>query len=135
MALIGMCVSPDEVDRDNAKTWFNCIEELVFTDSDLPDDAAFTIECGSDVAGELCAGLPTECAQYIKNSHYDGRPGYKYLRTMLAKFFRQQRFEYDHVFDSTILELKRLELDNQEAIKWCGRVLKRGRHEAVVTYP
>ncbi|KAK5215302.1 hypothetical protein LTR96_011459 [Exophiala xenobiotica] len=65
MALIGMCVSPDEVDRDNAKTWFNYIEELVFTDSDLPDDAAFTIECGSDIAGSAKQKIQALQAAYM----------------------------------------------------------------------
>ncbi|KAK6384966.1 hypothetical protein LTS17_002529 [Exophiala oligosperma] len=34
-------------DRDNAKMWFNCIEELVFTDDDLLGDSDFSVEYGS----------------------------------------------------------------------------------------
>ncbi|KAK5218720.1 hypothetical protein LTR72_008659 [Exophiala xenobiotica] len=65
MALIGACVSPDEVDRDNAKTWFNCIEELVFTDGHLLDDAVFTIDCGSDIAGSAKQKIQALQAAYM----------------------------------------------------------------------
>jgi hypothetical protein len=35
---LGACVSPDTVDNENAKMWFNCIEEVVFTDDDFCRD-------------------------------------------------------------------------------------------------
>ncbi|EAQ93835.1 hypothetical protein CHGG_02070 [Chaetomium globosum CBS 148.51] len=38
MALIGACVSPDRADNDDAKMWFNCVEEMVFTDDDFCSD-------------------------------------------------------------------------------------------------
>ncbi|OAL31260.1 hypothetical protein AYO20_08315 [Fonsecaea nubica] len=38
MALIGACVSPDQTDGENAKRWFNCVEEMVFDDDDFCDD-------------------------------------------------------------------------------------------------
>ncbi|KAK4160083.1 hypothetical protein QBC43DRAFT_293281 [Cladorrhinum sp. PSN259] len=38
MALIGACVSPDPVDNEDAKMWFNCVEEMVFTDDDFCRD-------------------------------------------------------------------------------------------------
>ncbi|KAL1837773.1 hypothetical protein VTJ49DRAFT_3409 [Mycothermus thermophilus] len=38
MALIGACVSPDAVDNEDARTWFNCVEEMVFTDDDFCRD-------------------------------------------------------------------------------------------------
>ncbi|OQU99857.1 Fungal specific transcription factor domain-containing protein [Cladophialophora immunda] len=38
MSLIGACVSPDPADLENAKRWFNCVEEMVFDDEDFCDD-------------------------------------------------------------------------------------------------
>lgn len=35
MAIIGALVSPDETDRDNARIWMNCVEEMVFQDDDV----------------------------------------------------------------------------------------------------
>ncbi|KAL2831568.1 hypothetical protein BDW59DRAFT_131602 [Aspergillus cavernicola] len=42
MALIGACVSPNVADNDNARMWFNCVEELVFIDEDFNSDLSFT---------------------------------------------------------------------------------------------
>ncbi|KAK3935642.1 hypothetical protein QBC46DRAFT_271313 [Diplogelasinospora grovesii] len=39
MALIGACVSPDPEDNEDARMWFNCVEEMVFTDNDFCSDA------------------------------------------------------------------------------------------------
>ncbi|PGH10833.1 hypothetical protein AJ80_07384 [Polytolypa hystricis UAMH7299] len=41
MALIGACVSPDPTDNENASIWFNCVEELVFTDEDLNSEPPY----------------------------------------------------------------------------------------------
>ncbi|KAK3986037.1 hypothetical protein QBC44DRAFT_144418 [Cladorrhinum sp. PSN332] len=38
MALIGACVSPDSIDNEDAKIWFNCVEEMIFTDDDFCRD-------------------------------------------------------------------------------------------------
>ncbi|KAL2795184.1 hypothetical protein BJX66DRAFT_350761 [Aspergillus keveii] len=42
MALIGACVSPLPADNDNARMWFNCVEELVFIDEDFNSDLAIS---------------------------------------------------------------------------------------------
>lgn len=34
----GACVSPDQEDYEDAKMWFNCVEEMVFTDDDFCRD-------------------------------------------------------------------------------------------------
>ncbi|KAK4465148.1 hypothetical protein QBC42DRAFT_303669 [Cladorrhinum samala] len=44
MALIGACVSPDVVDNEDARIWFNCVEEMVFTDDDF---------CRDDIESEM----------------------------------------------------------------------------------
>ncbi|KAL4738366.1 hypothetical protein BDV11DRAFT_206021 [Aspergillus similis] len=41
MALIGACVSPNPSDNENARMWFNCVEELVFIDEDFNSDLSF----------------------------------------------------------------------------------------------
>ena len=38
MAIIGACVSPDARDNDDAKPWFDSVEEMVFRDCDLYAD-------------------------------------------------------------------------------------------------
>ncbi|KAK4135923.1 hypothetical protein BT67DRAFT_448813 [Trichocladium antarcticum] len=38
MALIGACVSPDPADNEDARMWFNCVEEMVFADDDFCRD-------------------------------------------------------------------------------------------------
>ncbi len=38
----GACVSPDPADIEAAKTWFNCIEEMVFIDDDFCSDTLCT---------------------------------------------------------------------------------------------
>ncbi|KAF7543861.1 hypothetical protein G7Z17_g10400 [Cylindrodendrum hubeiense] len=42
MILIGASVSPDLLDVEQAKQWYNCIEEMVFTDEDFYSDCRFT---------------------------------------------------------------------------------------------
>ncbi|RMJ28929.1 hypothetical protein PHISP_00140 [Aspergillus sp. HF37] len=38
MAVIGACVSPAKTDNDDCRLWFNCVEEMVFTDDDFNSD-------------------------------------------------------------------------------------------------
>ncbi|KAF5236557.1 hypothetical protein FAUST_6471 [Fusarium austroamericanum] len=38
MALIGASVSPDPTENKQAKMWFNCVEEMIFTDEDFCHD-------------------------------------------------------------------------------------------------
>ncbi|KAL2754156.1 hypothetical protein ACRALDRAFT_1063086 [Sodiomyces alcalophilus JCM 7366] len=46
MAVIGASISPDPVDNENAKLWFNCIEEMVFNDDDLCSETLYTLDTG-----------------------------------------------------------------------------------------
>lgn len=39
-------MSPNPADRDNAKLWFNCVEEMVFTDDDLCSEPLYTLDTG-----------------------------------------------------------------------------------------
>jgi hypothetical protein len=38
LTTVGACVSPDPIDNEDAKIWFNCVEEMVFTDDDFCRD-------------------------------------------------------------------------------------------------
>jgi hypothetical protein len=42
LTIPGACVSPDPADIEAAKTWFNCIEEMVFIDDDFCSDTLST---------------------------------------------------------------------------------------------
>ena len=59
---------------------------------------------------DLCKGLPKEFAAYfdhIHSSRCGDTPKYSYLRGILWDLFIRKRFEYDYVFDWTILEYLR----------------------------
>ncbi len=60
---------------------------------------------------DLCEGLPKEfaaCFHHIHSSRCGDTPKYSYLREILCDLFISKRFEYDYVFDWTILEYLRL---------------------------
>ncbi|KAJ5440032.1 uncharacterized protein N7458_011030 [Penicillium daleae] len=42
MATIGACVSPEMPDNEDARTWFNCVEEIVFIDDDFNSNAIYS---------------------------------------------------------------------------------------------
>ena len=59
---------------------------------------------------ELCGDLPQEFAiymNYVRNLRHENKPNYGYLRRIFSNLFRRQRYEYDHVFDWTIREYQR----------------------------
>jgi len=58
----------------------------------------------------LCRGLPREFMAYfdhIHSSSFGDTPKYSYLRRIFHDLFIRKGFEYDHVFDWTILEYLR----------------------------
>lgn len=60
---------------------------------------------------ELCNGLPTEFAAYfdhIHSSRSGDTPKYSYLRGIFSDLFESNGFDYDDVFDWTILEYLRV---------------------------
>jgi hypothetical protein len=44
--ILGACVSPDMPDNEDARTWFNCVEEMVFIDDDFNSNMSYP-PCGS----------------------------------------------------------------------------------------
>jgi len=56
---------------------------------------------------DLCEGLPWEFAAYfdhIRSRGFDDNPQYSYLRRIFRGLFVREGFEYDRVFDWTILK-------------------------------
>lgn len=55
---------------------------------------------------DLCNGLPKEfaiCFDHVDSLGVDDKPKYSYLRKIFRDFFIREGFEYDQVFDWTIL--------------------------------
>ena len=51
---------------------------------------------------------------YIRSLRFDEKPKYSYLRKIFRDLFVREGFDYDHVYDWTILEyLKRKELQGE----------------------
>ena len=61
---------------------------------------------------DLCAGLPKEFSiyfDYIRSLCFNKTPAYAYLRKIFRNLFSREGFEYDHVFDWTILKYLMME--------------------------
>ena len=59
---------------------------------------------------DLCEDLPQEFAvyfDYIGSLNFDEKPKYSYLRKIFRDLFMREGFDYDHVYDWTILEYLR----------------------------
>ncbi|KAL3139937.1 Casein kinase 1-like protein 12 [Trebouxia sp. C0009 RCD-2024] len=55
----------------------------------------------------LCKGFPMEFAtyfQYCRSLRFDDKPDYSYLRKLLRDLFAREGFQWDYVFDWTILK-------------------------------
>ncbi|KAI9685249.1 MAG: hypothetical protein M1822_004622 [Bathelium mastoideum] len=56
---------------------------------------------------DLYADVPEEFKRYfdhVRSLAFEERPAYSYLRRLFQSLFRRQGFEYDHVFDWTVLK-------------------------------
>src|SRR5436190_10252489 len=56
---------------------------------------------------ELCDGLPKEFQLYLKHVRslsFDETPDYVCIRRLFRNLFSRKAFEYDHVFDWTLLK-------------------------------
>ncbi|KAK3392723.1 hypothetical protein B0H63DRAFT_456453 [Podospora didyma] len=65
MALMGACVSPDSDDNEDAKMWFNCVEEMVFADDDFCSDIDPAIEAPPPSSAASRRRLQSLQAAYI----------------------------------------------------------------------
>ena len=56
---------------------------------------------------DLCSDLPEEFNayfNYIRSLEFEDKPNYSYLRKIFRDLFVREGFEYDHVYDWTILK-------------------------------
>ena len=56
----------------------------------------------------LCRGFPAEFATYLnycKSLRFEDRPDYAYLKRMFKDLFTREHFEYDFIFDWTVLNI------------------------------
>nr|GME03845.1 casein kinase 1-like protein 2 [Ipomoea batatas] len=62
----------------------------------------------------LCRGSPTEFAsylQYCRSLRFEDKPDYAYLRRIFRDLFIRKGFEFDYVFDWTILKYQQAQIE------------------------
>ncbi|CAK9179939.1 unnamed protein product [Ilex paraguariensis] len=63
----------------------------------------------------LCRGYPTEFASYFhycRSLRFDDKPDYAYLKRIFRDLFIREGFQFDYVFDWTILKFQQSQLAN-----------------------
>ncbi|XP_059639082.1 casein kinase 1-like protein 2 isoform X2 [Cornus florida] len=63
----------------------------------------------------LCRGYPTEFASYFhycRSLRFDNKPDYAYLKRIFRDLFIREGFQFDYVFDWTILKYQQSQLAN-----------------------
>ncbi|EPS61015.1 hypothetical protein M569_13784, partial [Genlisea aurea] len=63
----------------------------------------------------LCRGYPTEFASYFhycRSLRFDDKPDYAYLKRIFRDLFIREGFQFDYVFDWTILKYQQSQLSN-----------------------
>ncbi|KAA3457874.1 casein kinase I isoform X1 [Gossypium australe] len=66
----------------------------------------------------LCRGYPTEFASYFhycRSLRFDDKPDYAYLKRIFRDLFIREGFQFDYVFDWTILKYQQSQLTNPPA--------------------
>ena len=78
---------------------------------------------------DLCEDLPREFTvyfDYIRSLDFDEKPKYSYLRKIFSHLFVREGFDYDHVYNWTILEyLRSKELQGEMS---CQREVQKGAY-------
>jgi len=69
-----------------------------------------TMECKTKTTTEqLCTGYPTEFRSYLeycRSLSFEEKPDYDYLRGLFSDLFQRKEYEYDNMFDWTILNVQ-----------------------------
>lgn len=69
------------------------------------------MQCKLDTStATLCQGFPPEISTYMnycKNLRFEERPDYSYLKRMLKDLFFRENYQYDYIFDWTIINYVR----------------------------
>ncbi|OMO66222.1 hypothetical protein COLO4_30687 [Corchorus olitorius] len=63
----------------------------------------------------LCRGYPTEFASYFhycRSLRFDDKPDYSYLKRLFRDLFIREGFQFDYVFDWTILKYQQSQIAN-----------------------
>ncbi|XP_072981651.1 casein kinase 1-like protein 2 isoform X1 [Typha angustifolia] len=63
----------------------------------------------------LCRGYPTEFASYFhycRSLRFDDKPDYSYLKRLFRDLFIREGFQFDYVFDWTILKYQQSQITN-----------------------
>ncbi|CAH1425450.1 unnamed protein product [Lactuca virosa] len=63
----------------------------------------------------LCQGYPSEFASYFhycRSLRFDDRPDYPYLKRLFRELFIREGFQFDYIFDWTILKYQQSQLSN-----------------------
>ncbi|XVF25165.1 hypothetical protein REPUB_Repub13aG0189800 [Reevesia pubescens] len=63
----------------------------------------------------LCRGYPTEFASYFhycRSLRFDDKPDYSYLKRLFRDLFIREGFQFDYVFDWTILKYQQSQISN-----------------------
>uniref|UniRef100_A0A2P2LRC0 Casein kinase n=1 Tax=Rhizophora mucronata TaxID=61149 RepID=A0A2P2LRC0_RHIMU len=63
----------------------------------------------------LCRGYPTEFASYFhycRSLRFDDKPDYAYLKRLFRDLFIREGFQFDYVFDWTILKYQQSQITN-----------------------
>jgi hypothetical protein len=58
---------------------------------------------------QLCKGYPTEFRsyfEYCRSLRFEDRPDYAYLKRLFKELFYRKGFQYDNMFDWTVLNLQ-----------------------------
>ncbi|CAI0627943.1 unnamed protein product [Linum tenue] len=66
----------------------------------------------------LCRGYPSEFASYFhycRSLRFDDKPDYAYLKRIFRDLFIREGFQFDYVFDWTILKYQQAQLANPPA--------------------
>ncbi|CAI0473381.1 unnamed protein product [Linum tenue] len=66
----------------------------------------------------LCRGYPTEFASYFhycRSLRFDDKPDYAYLKRLFRDLFIREGFQFDYVFDWTILKYQQSQIANPPA--------------------
>uniref|UniRef100_A0A2P2M2Q5 Casein kinase n=1 Tax=Rhizophora mucronata TaxID=61149 RepID=A0A2P2M2Q5_RHIMU len=66
----------------------------------------------------LCRGYPTEFASYFhycRSLRFDDKPDYAYLKRLFRDLFIREGFQFDYVFDWTILKYQQSQMTNPPA--------------------
>lgn len=76
----------------------------------------------STTVESLCRGFPQEFTTYLtycRNLRFEDRPDYSYLKRLFKDLFFRENYQYDFIFDWTILNVNR-NTHNEDQLKTTG---------------